>query len=363
MRKVTLLALFGILCLVAIPVFAQTETPDPNQPTTESTAESTAQTDTSTGTMNPLNLVGTDDVAFVRFANTVVDVPSVDLYIQELGDKGVVKDLAFGQITDASLLPAGKYNVVARVAGSDPSSEAITSMSWEFQPDTSWLITLVGLTSNASVQLEPINLVQTDIANNMARVRVVNLVSEAPSLTVSSSTGDDFGSSLAWSDVFDADMKSGTYNLSVAADTGDTLLENSPVELKNGELSTVVLIGSVDGNQPLQLVTFNSAENVSRVQFVNNSQAAIEIFARPGDVSILQSLAAGETSDWVAIPSGSVTFVSYAPGTGPSGQELGAWIGEVHPLRDVVVTFTDDKTAAASDPVFSPSLSGTNAAG
>jgi len=363
MRKVILLVLLGLLCLVAIPVFAQTETPNPNQPTAESTAEGTAQVDTVNGITNPLKLVGSDDVAFVRFANTVVDVPSVDLYIEELGDKGVVKDLAFGQITDSTLLPAGKYNVVARVAGSAPSDEAITTMNWDFQPDTSWLVTLVGLTSNASLQLEPINLLQTDIANDMARVRFVNLVSEAPSLTVSSSTGDDFGHSLAWSDIFDADMKSGIYNLSVAADTGDSLLENSPVELKNGELSTVVLIGSVKGSQPLQLLTFNSAENVSRVQFVNNSQAAIEIFVRPGDVALIQALAAGETSDWVTIPSGSVTFVSYASGTGPSGQELGAWIGEVQPLRDVIVSFTDDKTAVASDPVFSPSLSGTNAAG
>ncbi len=359
MRKVTLLALFGFLCLVAIPAFAQTETPTPNPPV----AESTTQADMATGTMNPLNLTGSDNVTFVRFANASVDVPSVDLYVEELGDKGVATHLAFGKVTEATALPAGKYNVVARAAGSGPSGAAITTMNWDFQPDTAWLVTLVGLTSKASLQLEPINLVQTDIASDMSRVRVVNLVADAPALTVSGNGGEDFGKGLAWSDVFDADMKPGSYNLSVASDTGDILLKDSAVELKNGGLSTVVLVGSVKGTQPLQLMTFNSAENASRVQFVNNSNAAIQIFVRPGNVELVQSLAAGATSDWMTLPSGSVTFVSYAPGTGPSGQELGSWIGEVHPLRDVTVTFTGDKTATASDPVFSPAVNETQAAG
>lgn len=364
MRKATLLALFGLLCLAAFPVFAQDKTPTPNPPSAESTAESTMQANTAeTGAMNPLNLIGSDNVTFVRFVNTADDVPSVDLYVEELGDKGVVKDLAFGKVSELTVLPAGKYNVVARAAGSSPSDTAITTMSWDFQPDTSWLVALVGLTSKASLQLEPISLVQTDIASDMSRVRVVNLVADAPALTVSGSTGEDFGKGLAWSDVFDADMKAGSYKLSVASDAGDSLLKDSAVELKNGGLSTVVLAGSVKGTQPLQLITFNSAENVSRVQFINNSNAAIQIFARPGDVELVQSLAAGATSDWVSVPSGSVTFVAYAPGTGPSGQELGSWIGEVHPLRDVTVTFTGDKTATASDPVFSSTVNDIRAAG
>jgi hypothetical protein len=365
MRKPIALVLALFLCLASIPAFAQDETPSPDQPvmTPEGTAEVNAQNGTSVASLNPLNLVGTDNVTFVRFANTVVDVPSVDLYVQELGEKGVVKDLAFGQVTDAMLLPSGKYNVDARAAGSGPDGEVITTMNWDFQPDTSWLVTFVGLTSNASLQLEPINLLRNDIAADMARVRVVNLVAGAPELTVSSSKGEDFGQSLAWSDVFDADIKPGTYNLTVTSKDEEPLLTNSAVDVEAGMLSTVVLVGSVDGSQPLQLVTFNSLADVSRVQFVNNSSAPVQIFARPGDVELVQSLAAGETSDWVTVPSGAVTFVSYAPGTGPAGQELGSWIGTVQPMRDVVITFGADSTSTASDPVFSPALSEMNAAG
>jgi len=362
MRKLIALMLFVFLCFAAIPALAQTVTPNPN-PTPESTAEATMPDGAFTANVNPSALTGKDSVTFVRFINTVIDEPSVDLYIQELGDKGIIKDLTFGQVTDSMLLPAGKYNLVARAAGSGPDGKVITTTNWEFQPETSWLVTLVGLTSNASLQLEPVNLLRDDIANNMGRVRVINFVAGAPDLMVSSSAGDDFGQSLGWMGIFDADMKPATYNLAVASKDGNVLLKDSAVDVGAGALSTVMLIGSVDGSQPVKLVTFNSPADVSRVQFVNNSSAAIQIFGRPDDVELVKSLAAGQTSDWITVPSRSVTFVSYAAGTGPTGRELGSWIGVVQPFRDVTVTFTDAKTADASDPVFSPTLSEKNTTG
>jgi hypothetical protein len=369
MRKATTLALFLFLCLATIPAFAQTETPNPIQPTmtpegtAESTAEATMQAGSSTAIMNPMNLTGSDNVTFVRFVNTVIDVPSIDLYVQELGDQAVVTDLTFGKVTDSMLLPAGEYNVVARAAGSGVGGETLTTMKWNFQPETSWVVSLVGQTSNASLQLEPLNLLRNDIADDVSRLRVVNLVAGTPELKISSSAGDDFGQALGWTDVFDADMKPGTYNLTVTSKDGKSLLTDAAVDMGGGALSTVILVGSADGSKPLQLVTFNSPAYVSRVRFVNNSSAPIQIFMRPGDTELVPSLAVGETSDWVTVPSGSVTFVAYAPGTGPSGQELGSWIGMVQPMRDVIISFAANNIAEASEPVFSPVLSETKAAG
>lgn len=365
MRKVTALALFVLLCIVAIPAFAHTEIPNLNETTVtpESTVEVHKQDGTSTANMNPLNLIGSDAVTFVRFANAAIDIPSVDLYVQELGDTAVVKDLSFGHLTNSILLPSGKYNVVARAAGSGIGGNVITTMNWNFQQDTSWLVTFIGLTSNASLQLEPVNLLRNDIAGNMSRVRVVNFVAGTPALTVSSGAGDDFGHSLGWIGVFDADMKPGKYSLTVKSKDGTALLTDSAVDVGAGALSTVLLVGSVNGSQPLRLVTFSSLASVSRVQFVNHSSAAIQIFVRPGKTELVKSLPASKTSEWMTIPSGSVTFVSYVSGTGPTGQELGAWIGEVQPLRDTTITFTAAKTADASAPVFSPALSEINAEG
>lgn len=348
MRKVMLLLTLTLLYL--IPVFAQTETPTP-----DATPESTPAMDESLMVnMNPLNLAATDSVVFVRFAHAAADGTAVDLYVHELGDTPVVEDLTFGEQTGFIFLPASSYSIVARAAGSGVEGEVITVMDWNFQQNTSWLVTFVGLLSTVSLQLEPINLLRDDIPADMARVRVVNFVSGGSALTINSSTGDNFGQSLGWIGVFDTDMSPGTHSLTVTSQDGTAMLTDSVVDIGSDALTTLLLIGSADGTQPLQLITFNSPANVSRVQFVNNSSVPIQIFVRPGNHEIIASLASGQTSEWVTVSSGSVTFVTYVPGTGPVGQELSAWIGEVHPLRDLTITFNADNTAAESDPVFSP---------
>lgn len=83
---------------------------------------------------------------------------------------------------------------------------------------------------------------------------------------------------------------------------------------------------------------------------------------RPGDTELLPSLEAGATSDWVMVPSGAVTFVTYEPGTGPTGQEGAAWIGDVLPFRDQVITFQADGNADNTSPVFTPSMNAEPAA-
>lgn len=348
MRKVSILLTLALFCL--IPAFAQTETPPP-----DATPESTPAMDE--GMMvniNPLTVAASDSVAFVRFAHAAADGVAVDLYIQELGDTPLVEDLAFGEQTGFIFLPSSTYNIVARAAGSGVDGEAIAIMDWNFQQDTSWLVTFVGLFSNVSLQLEPVNLLRDDIPADMARVRVVNFVSGGPALTITSSTGDNFGQSLGWIGVFDTELPPGTTSLTVTSPDGTALLTEPVVDVGGDALITLLLVGSADGTQPLRVISFTSPANISRVQFVNNSSVPLQIFARPGNQELVASLAPGQTSEWATVPSGSVTFVTYAPGTGPTGQELSAWIGAVHPLRDLAISFNEDRTAAEGDPVFSP---------
>jgi len=215
-------------------------------------------------------------------------------------------------------------------------------------------VVFVGLTSTLSLQIEPINLLRDDIDDDVSRVRLVNFVSGGPALMITSATEDNFGQGLGWISVFDADFTPGPYMLTVTTPDGAALLTDAVVELESDALTTLLLVGSADGTQALRFITFKSPEYVSRVQFVNNSSDAIQIFVRPGDQEIVASLGVGETSDWVTVSSGAVTFVTYVPGTGPTGQELGAWIGEVHPLRDLTITFMPDNSADESDAVFSP---------
>lgn len=382
MRKFSVFVLIAALCLAAFPVFAQTAVPTVPVPeltqeiTPEATAEMTHEatsemmatpvmemTAESTPEMgivrniNPWNLTAADPLGFVRFAHTAADAPAVDVYVAELGDVAVVEDLEFGEVSDFYLLPEGSYTYVVRAAGSDATDDVLASMNWDVQRNSSWLITFAGLNSNISLQMDPINLLRSEIPENMSRVRLVNFVSGAAPLTVTSNTGDAFGTGLDWIGVFDAELTPGTYNLSVAGDDGTAMLTDTAVDLQPGSLTTLLLVGAADGSRPIEIVAFNSPADMSRVQFVNNGSAAVDIFVRPGDTQLVSSLGPGETSEWVSVPSGAVTFVTYAPGTGPTGQELGAWIGAVEPLRDLVITWNADNTADEGEPTFSPDMS------
>ncbi len=358
MRKVLLLVISASLLLTAIPALAQAEAPNPDSPaaTAESTPDMAISEDMALVLSNPLNVSASDSVAFVRFAHTAVDGAHVDLYVQGLGDQSLAENLALGDATGFILLPAGNYNVLARSAGSGAGGEVITTTGWNFQPDTSWLVAFAGLASNSTLQIEPVNLLRGDIADDRARVRVVNFLSGGPALSVSSSEGNDFGQGLGWLGVFDADMTPGSANLTVSTEDGTALLTDAIVDLPNGTLTTLLLVGSADGSQPLQFITFSAPAYASRVQFINNGDAPIQLFMRPGDVELVGSLAPGAASDWVSVSSGAVTFVAYAPGTGPTGQELGAWIGTVQPARDLAITYMADYSADEGDPNFTPEM-------
>lgn len=353
MKKLTWLALLMLVLSIAAPAYAQTVTPPPSPSTTPTVAGDTVlQPDN----LNPLNVTAEDAVAFVRFAHVSADAPSVDLYVQEIGDTPLVSDLAYGEVTDFILLPEGNYNIVATAAGTGMDGDVVATINWDVAPNTSWLVSVVGLMSNVSMSVEPMALLRNDIGEDTARVRVVNFISGAQPLTIASDAGDDFGQGLDWMGVFDADVKPGTYNLSVTTPDSSLKTENVPVDLAGGQLSTLLILGSADGTQPVQIVPFDSIADSARVQIVNNSGEAIDIFRRPGDEQVVTSLEAGATSDWISVPSGSTTFVAYAPGTGPSGTELASWIGELSPARDVTVTFGADGATEQTDVQFTSSM-------
>lgn len=335
----------AVLLVSVHSLAAQSET---HTPVPESTPEVAAIN------LNPANLTGAEDVAFAHFAHTSVDGPAIDLYLQELGDAPIVTDFTFGEELGDFQLPARNYTVVARAAGSGASGEVLAQMNWNYPPNTSWLIVFAGLASNYSLQLEPVNLLRDDIAPETARVRVINMIAGGPVVSVSGTGGEDLGRSFGWIGVVDREIAPATVTLAVTAQSGATLLTDYALEFPGAALTTLLLIGEPDGSPPVQIIHFSSPATASRIQLVNGLDMPIQIFLRPGNLELLASLDAGATSDWLTIRSGAVTFVAYAPGTGPRGQELAAWIGAVDPMRDVTITFNADRSVDDSAPVFSP---------
>jgi Domain of unknown function (DUF4397) len=347
MKRMIGLVLLVLLCAVAaVPAFAQTVTAPPSPSVTPTASADFSRSDNP----NPTEATAEDAVAFVRFVHTSVDAPAVDLYIGEIGDTPLVKNIAFGEVTDFILLPEGNYTVTAVESGSGVEGEALATLNWDLARNTSWFISMAGLVSNISIQIEPISLLRNDLADDIARVRVVNFVSGTEAVTLASDAGDDFSQGLGWLGVFDGDFMPGTYNLNLTTLDGSALIENATIDLPGGQLTTLLILGSAEGT--IEVVPFHSLADVARVQIVNNSGEAIDIFLRPGNEQVVTSLEAGATSEWISIPSGSVTFVAYAPGTGPTGQELAAWIGELSPARDVTISFGANGTTEQTDAQF-----------
>lgn len=333
-----------VLLLLVAPAYAQTVTPSPS-PSPVGDAVLQMQN------LNPLNVTAEDAVAFVRFAHVSADAPAVDIYVQEISDTPLVVNLAYGAVTDFILLPEGNYTIITTAAGSD--DDVVATLNWDVARNTSWLISVVGLMSNVSMHVEPLLLLRNDIADDVARVRVVNFISGAPSLTLASDAGDEFGQGLGWIGMFDADFAPGTYNLNLTSPDGSIQVEQMPIGLPGGELSTLLIVGSADGTRAAEIIPFFSQADATHVQIVNNTGEAMDIFRRPGNEQVVTSLGAGETSDWISMPSGAATFVTYAPGTGPTGQELAAWIGELNPARSVTIEFGANGSAEQTDVQFS----------
>jgi hypothetical protein len=90
------------------------------------------------------------------------------------------------------------------------------------------------------------------------------------------------------------------------------------------------------------------------VQFVNERTDTVDIHLRPGDELIAGGLEAGATSEWITIPSTAATFIAYAPGTGPTGQEIASLASQLRPGRDITVVFRADGTVDVSEETLTP---------
>lgn len=361
MNRLTRIALFLILgASLALPVMAQdaTATPEP-----VATVEPAATVDPA-ATAEPVaeeptyivtgpDVAAVDSLAFIIFAHTSVDSGPVDFYINGLGTTPVVANLAFGESTGIVNLPAGTHTMTVRAAGSAADSTPLTTFTWDFTGNSTWVVSAVGRMETLSFLAEPVTVIRTPL-NGMARVRIANWVSDIEMLSVDSDSDTVFAKGLGWAGIQDLEIEPGTYQLQVmdAADAGLT----EPVTF-NFEADTVYVLflaGSTTAEPAVDYLVIEVPQDETRIQFVNERTDTVDVHMRPGDEQVIGSLAAGTTSEWFSIPSTAVTFIAYAPGTGPTGQELASLATQLRPARDVTVVFRADGTTVISDETLTP---------
>lgn len=376
LNRIALLLL--LIAALAIPVMAQDATATPEPATTTDPAATTepvattdpAATSDPAATTDPAataepaeeeptyivtvpEVAAVDSLAFVVFAHTSVDSGPVDFYIEALGDEPVVANLAFGESTEILNLPAGTHTVNVRAAGSGADSEPLATFTWDFTGNSTWIVSAVGLMETVSFLAEPVTVIRTPL-NGLARVRLANWVSDIEMLNVDSDSDTAFAEGLGWAGIQDVEVEPGTYQLQVTDGADTDFTEPASFDFEADTVYVIFLTGSTTMGPAVDYLVIEMPQDETRVQFVNERSDTVDIHMRPGDELIVGGLEAGATSEWFSIPSTAVTFIAYAPGTGPTGQELASLASQLRPARDVTVVFRDDGTTEITSETLTP---------
>lgn len=272
---------------------------------------------------------------FVQVAHTGVDAGPLDIYTRASGSMPLVENLAFGDVTGLITLPAGDHSFVVRRAGSGASGEVLYTLHWNFVGNSTWMVTAAGIVETLAFITEPINIIRTRL-DGRARVRVVNWVS-GERLSVSSDRNVSFGDGLGWVGIKDAEVEPGDYALRVTGEDGSELA-NAALTLAPDTVYTLLLAGMAGGEPPVRVIVIEAPQDQTRVRFVNRRDDAVDIHMRPGSERLVERLEPGAETEFYVLPSGAATFVAYAPGEAPRGQEKAALAEQLRPGRDLTVT-------------------------
>lgn len=289
-------------------------------------------------------------VAFIAFAHTSVDSGPIDLYMGR-ATTPIVANLHFGEIVGPIAINGGPRRFIARPAGSGPDGSVLYSVQWDYLANSTWILTAAGLLDELSFIVEPVSVVRNNYGGR-TRVRVVNFV-PARRVTVRSDSGIEFGGGLGWVGIKDTMVDPGSYTLQASAD-GEPLMEPVTLELDRDTTYTFYIIGRPGGEPAPRMLPIITPQDMTRVRFVSGRGDAVDIHYRPANARIVEGIAEGETSGWIALASGAVTFIAYAPGTGPTGRELAALPLQLRPGRDMTIAVNAQGLRVAEVVLSSP---------
>ncbi len=281
-----------------------------------------------------------DAVGFTRFAHTAADVGPIDIYLGN-SQTPVVSNLSYGQVTDFMALPTTLSGYTARAAGSGATSDALFKLNWGVKANKSEMIVASGLAARKAFLLEPLTLVRND-TKGQARVRIFNTVWGGALLSVTAKQGAAFSKDQKYLGVSaDADVAPGSYDLDVTDGTGKVLASAPGVKLEADKVYVMLLTGGADGNPPLKVLPVISDQETTRVQIVNQTGNAVDVYVKGTDKPFATGLLAGKSSDFISLPSSAVTLVIRQAGSSAKDKEVAFIASQLRPGRDTIITVAD----------------------
>lgn len=309
---------------------------------TEPTTESATTTET-TGIGDYVVLRPEVDInssiAFVRFAHTSVDGGSMDIY-RGRDSQPIVTGLDYGEVTELIPIPAGEWTFTARPTGTGVAGDLLYQMRWNYLSNSSWVVTAAGVRETFAFIVEPLSIIRNNY-NDMARVRVINLVAGAPRITVTALDGTVLGNGLGWVGLRDNMLAPGEYILDAETTDGRRLVTPQQFTFEANITYTLMVMGGLNG-VPLQFLAFETPQEITRVRFINSRIDVLDLHYRPGNELLISTFDPQTETDWYDFPSGAVTFVAVEPGAGPFGRELAALPWQLRPGRDLTIEITQN---------------------
>ncbi|MHB8629202.1 MAG: hypothetical protein ACYDBJ_20480 [Aggregatilineales bacterium] len=281
-----------------------------------------------------------NDVGFTRFAHTAIDVGPIDIYVGA-NPQPIVTNLKYGDVTDFMALPVTASGYIARAAGSPADSKPLFSLNWGVKANKSEMITAAGLNSRKAFLLEPMTLVRNK-TNGKARVRSYDTVWGGPFLSVGTTQGIGISQNQQYLNPSnDTDLAPGVYDFEVKDSSGKTVATLPGVKLEADKVYVMLILGGAAGNPPVKLIPIVSDEESTRVQFVNQSNSALDVYVKGETKPFVTGLANGASTPLTALPSDSVTFVARNSGGSVSDKEVAFVALQLYPGRDTVITISN----------------------
>ena len=200
------------------------------------------------------------DSARVRIVHGIVDAGPLDIYID--GAIALI-GIQFRETSGDLNLSRSSHEFAVVPTGETPGN-AIAAGTVSLQDRALSYAALIGTSAEASVGLFSID--DRPVDEGRARFRVISGIVDADGVVPSFAGGDAISEPLAFGDASEyAAVDAGTYDFDILdAASGSSLLDVSQVQLTEGSISDVFLVGSLtDGSQ--QAVVVSVAGAIARI--------------------------------------------------------------------------------------------------
>jgi Domain of unknown function (DUF4397) len=232
----------------------------------------------------------------IRVIHAASDAPAVDVFAKGIV---VVRNLAYGQVSDIVEVDAGTFNIAVSPTGSGLSAAVIGPKEVTLTGDT--LITATGTVADGTLDVTVDISGIHSLDNIVAKVRVAHFSADAPAVDVFAKgvvvvRGLEFGQVSEWMDVVP-----GTVNIAVSPNGSGlnaAVIGPAPFTFVPNTWTTIAAIGlferetltakviTVDsspiGVGNARVTIFHAAEGVPAVDVFANGEPLVTVLAFPG---------------------------------------------------------------------------------